>query len=1650
MPVNDSDDRSGPPPEREKSIKDALQSRTDEPLPPRAEAIAEQDANRPNPVTPQGKRRRYLTRRNAFITAIGLGVAIVAFVLIGVLVYKLGFVDRYLVGQIKSDFAKYGVRAEIKDFHASVPPGTVEIQGIELFDAKSGEKLGKIDRMNVVIRIEDFYAFNLQRHVDLKDLKIEGLEVWVNFDNQGRSNFRNLQLPPPEPNKRILFAYSTAHVEINNSLIHYGDVQHSLSGEARNLNVTIDPDLPSAPAESAMNRIVMSLTNSTFVYDGRPVNNIDIQFKGRANQTRAEIQELVLRSPVAEARLEGTMDDWRDFRYQMKVTSNVDLTQLSDVLQAGTTLRGAGNFVGTVNGTGDNFKVDGTIKSDALAADNIRLQGLNVTAKGSVNGKTYDVNGKAIVALLSAGDFQLNSVQLAGNVMGTGSDFKWIGELRAAAERSYGTTITGLILQDARAEMNGGVLSASSTRFNAGGIAASGTRVSGISASDLKFRLEGKKTSGSVASVKTGEIVTADARVKSVTANQVVFAGEGGNTVVNIKEILVGGIKAKDAEVASFNIAGVRFSVRGGRVEGSTADITPGNVKLADGQLENLRLAKPVFVIEPSGRYRASADLSIGGGVLGQMKMGQAKAALVATSSQIQLNDFTADLFSGGIRGNATIALTKSGPSKVVASFEGLDVAAPLTVIAGTAPPLAGHATGKVDLAFPGMNFKEASGTISTQIVADTVDPQSERTPISGEISVRANRGRFDIDRVDLQTAASRLKASGQFSFDGDSNLLVDLNSIDASELQRVAISSGLLPDLEEQINQYGVELRGSLAFNGTVRGQLKSPDFDGKVSLGSLVVNGNDVGALSASLVANQTELRVVDGSLTERDGGGVKFSLIAPRIGENNISVEATLDRANAAVLLAVLPLNKDTKERFTDTQADVSGNISISGLPKAMHGSADLKMASGRIAGEPFDSIVARATFDGPKVNIENIDARLAAGHVTASGTFDNDTKLMDLQAAAQSVRLSHLGSLSGKPALQSLSGTADVTAHIIGNPFEKDFSSFQITFDANGKDVALNGRELGTLSLVGRTENKQLNVTFTTGAFGPSPQVVTARVDLSNEQLPATIEATFKGADLTKILALALPKASVNLSGRATGTIKASGNLLDEDGYLSLEGLRGTAEFSELSFRAEDISLSAVAPFVVSLSSSELVFDHAQLTGTGTNITLDGALAVAEGGKATLTVDGRLNLRVLNGLSPDLFLSGTADVAVRVSGTYSAPKIYGTASLNGASVAALVGNDRWQVSNIKSVLRFTADQAQIESFNGTLGGGRLTATGGALINGLELDRFLLNVHADNVTAPFPQDFSSTLDADVEIKGDANEQLISGVVNLIRSEYTRDIELADLINRRQESIEEGGEIAFVRTARFADLRVEGRNALVVRNNLADVIGSVSLQINGPVRDPVIAGRVTANSGTLTFRNDRYEITRAFMDLPPRRGADPILNIEAETEIRGYRVIVDLTGPLSQPNAAVHSEPALPQADVVSLITTGTLSSGDTSTSALAQSGLGTATSLLTDALINAPAQRATNRLFGLSRFEINPVIGGRAGANPGARLTLGKRISKELSVTYSTNVTSDPNQIISVEYRLSDRLSFVAQYEQASTQQLSSRNSNFNFEIRFRKRF
>src|SRR5918995_3855524 len=95
---------------------------------------------------PTIKRRwRYFTRRHAFLAATIVGVGALALILLVLFLFRLGYVDRYLAGQIKRTFANYGIRAEIREFHATFPPQTVEMSGIELYDSQTGAQLGKID-----------------------------------------------------------------------------------------------------------------------------------------------------------------------------------------------------------------------------------------------------------------------------------------------------------------------------------------------------------------------------------------------------------------------------------------------------------------------------------------------------------------------------------------------------------------------------------------------------------------------------------------------------------------------------------------------------------------------------------------------------------------------------------------------------------------------------------------------------------------------------------------------------------------------------------------------------------------------------------------------------------------------------------------------------------------------------------------------------------------------------------------------------------------------------------------------------------------------------------------------------------------------------------------------------------------------------------------------------------------------------------------------------------------------------------------------------------------------------------------------------------------------------------------------------------------
>ncbi len=1683
------------------------------------------------------KRRRFFTRRKASISSGVLGILLVAAAILIVIFYRYGVFDNYIREQFVAKMERIGIVFDADTFRVKVAPLRLELKNATFNDKITGEKLFFIRDADIGLTVQNLYAWQLNRDITVDSTDINGVEVWVTFDENGKSNFSNLKLV--EEQNRVNFTYSSIKVNVKDGLVHYGDVTHKLGGEAKNVLFSLEPENAAVPDEQKRYKFDLNSKDSNFVYDQSKIENIDLRAQGIADSNGALITGLKLTTPIGESNLKGRVDDWKSPKYNLEIESTVDLTQTSTVFPLGTPLRGIGNFKGTVSGEGENYKVKGEISSESLVASNIYLKGLNVNATVDGKGTMYEANGKAIAQLLTFEDFKIDYPQLIGLIRGTGTDFRWVGELQAAAAKTPFGTIGRLFISDAVAEYkeakfaatfgntraktftskgfdidnlqvsnlkfdsNDGITNVSAPNANAGKFKTKAFDLEGVKTKNLKIKDVPKRTDVQINTITSQSGNIKDTRLKNLTATDARVGYENGTTTFNSKTLtaeeinangaLIGGFIANNFDVrdvpsetiivsdglkiakietnaailGTLNIAGVRLTIRQGRIEGTTGDIDAGNVtivKSADlpdgGNLENVKIYKPVFVLEPSGSYRASADMSLGGGAVGSVKLGAARAVVTVDNNEVALNDLTADVMDGKLSGNATIAFNPRSRSEINADFTNLDLGKLLALQGGRVVPIEGKTTGKANLTFAGTDFKTASGNLTADIAANAGSAESSLIPVTGRVEATAANGLFNVDVARLNTEKSEFNANGNFDLNGyNSNLNIALNSSDASEIDRILRVLNLSPDFEQKLDEYKVEVANNLNFNGTLTGNVSNPTIDGRASLDSLILRGRNLGSLKTDISVSPTGTELKNGLLQESDGGNLAFSVNIPSGGTNNISVQAILTNINTGNVLAALPM--DLPETLRGLQANTSGTINISGLPNAMEGEANLTATNGSLQGQTFDNLVTRVTFAGNSVNLEKFDAKFGEGTLTAKGTYQTETTAFDFDAEGKAIPFARIRPfIPNNEKIPDIGGTVNLNAKIVGRT--ADAKTYDINFNGTGSGVTVNDNALGEITFNGKTENQQLNANLTANLEGQE-QIITANINFADENLPFKAETSFNNSQLAPFISLIRPPSNnITLTGRATGNVFLEGNLsaLDAGGKreFTADNLKGSAQFSQFELLINETPLNAVEPIAIEFNSKEVVIGNAKFSGGGSNLVVSGTKALQDEGINNFSIDGRINLSILNLASKNIFFAGLADVNVHLSGPNKTARLNGEAEMQNSSASAFIGSERVSFDRIKGRIIFTSNQAQIDELKGFLGGGKFTASGGAFLNDkLNLQAFRLALRGSNVTVPLPKDFLTTGDAEVEINGrrigGQLSTFIAGRIDAKRSLYSRNIDLADVIGgRREGSISQSDSSSSFGDIKL-DLIVEGRNALVVRNNLADLTASLSLRVTGDLDFPQVAGRITANSGTLFYRNDRYEIQRGALDFPPNTsGIEPIVNLQAESEINGYQVFVNLNGKLTDTenlSATVRSNPALPSNDVISLITTGSLSNTDSGIPTLAQSGINTAAEILTDQIINKPLSKATDKLFGLNKFQLDPIISGQR-LNPTARLTVGRQINRNLLITYSTNLSEDQNQVLAFEYRVSNRLSFVAQYEQRSLSNVTRNKDNFSFEIRLRKRF
>jgi translocation and assembly module TamB len=89
---------------------------------------------------------------------------------------------------------------------------------------------------------------------------------------------------------------------------------------------------------------------------------------------------------------------------------------------------------------------------------------------------------------------------------------------------------------------------------------------------------------------------------------------------------------------------------------------------------------------------------------------------------------------------------------------------------------------------------------------------------------------------------------------------------------------------------------------------------------------------------------------------------------------------------------------------------------------------------------------------------------------------------------------------------------------------------------------------------------------------------------------------------------------------------------------------------------------------------------------------------------------------------------------------------------------------------------------------------------------------------------------------------------------------------------------------------------------------------------------------------------------------------------------------------------------------------------------------------------AKKRAERLFSLDQFRIDPFVLG-ASTEMTARLTVGKRISRNIILLYSTNLTSQREEIVRLEWEFSESFSLIGMRDELG---------RISFDAKLRKRF
>ncbi len=901
--------------------------------------------------------------------------------------------------------------------------------------------------------------------------------------------------------------------------------------------------------------------------------------------------------------------------------------------------------------------------------------------------------------------------------------------------------------------------------------------------------------------------------------------------------------------------------------------------------------------------------------------------------------------------------------------------------------------------------------------------------PVEGEVTYRYGPDRVDVEAGRFATERTHVSFEGHTNWGDQSAFEFHVSSGDWQESDEVL--AGLMTDFGSRTTPVAFGGRGE--FDGAMSGPIKRPRVEGTFHGADLRAWDTIWGAGSAHIVVDNNYVDVQDGIIRDQDSeirAEGLFSLGYPRRDEGEeINARFRVTRRNMDGLRHAFELDD------WPVSGLLTGEFHLTGEYQRPIGYGAMTMDAGVAFGEPFQKATASLRFDGEGVRLDAASLTKASGAITGAAFVGWDGTY-SFNADGRRIPADQIALLAYPRAQPT--GTVEFTA---AGSSTFDEPRYDVRFVIN--DLAVGGEPVGLatglLALRGDEINGEADVSSSRLAISG-----TGRFSLK-DKTRGDVTFRFHDSSLDPYVRLFVPKLSPYTTAVASGTIRVSGDVTDIDRMV----VDGTVD--TLSMTLFDYAIRNARPIRLVLDKNVVRVDDLQLVGEDTQLTVGGTVSLRDE-RIALRASGDANLGILQGFFKDVRGSGRAALAAAIDGPLYEPVFSGSATITNGRIRHFSLPNA--LDAINGTIRFDPRGIRLDDVAATMGGGRVQFGGRIGLDGYLPGDLSVSVRGEDMRLRYPENIRSVVDADLAVGGNVKAPSLAGRVTVKSAVWNSRVDpnggLLDFGGSRAAADVAPAPVAPAIPLRF-DIEVLVPSTLRVENNLARLVASADLQLRGTYDRPLLFGRAQVDRGEVTFEGRRYIVTRGNIDFTNPTKIEPFLDVEAETRVRvpqqTYQVTVRAVGTVEHLRPELSSDPPLPAADVLALLFSDTRRKDDygdvelralqpENRSELERDIIRTRATQLLASPVTSDVGRIVEQTFGVDTFQLTPSLidpysQSTTRVNPSARVTIGKRISDRVYLTFSRSISSSSNdQIVLLEYDASDRLSWILSRNEDST--------------------